>query len=63
MDFFFMIPGGAICTVRKYFAQAVHRLTFPSAPLVRVYLVLGCDLLDSLIAAQCLKRDAGLELR
>src|SRR4029077_14753552 len=52
----------AVRPVRKHLAQAVDRLALPAAHLVRMHLVLRGDLLDRLVAAQCLQGNSGLEL-
>ena len=58
-----MIPASAVGAVRKHFAQTGHRLALPGAHLVRMYLVLGRDLLDRLVAPQRFQRHPGLEFR
>ena len=57
-------PGATRSTpFEKHLAKALHRLALPAAHLVRMHFVLGCDLLDRLVAPQRFQRYAGLEVR
>ena len=76
-DLRFMVPAGAVGTVRKHLAQTVHRLALPRAYLVWMHLVPGrvrrendslnrfliLLTLDRLVATERLKRNLGLEIR
>ena len=46
----------------KHIAHALDGLPFPSADLVRMNLMLCCDLLHRLVATQRFQRDLGLKL-
>ena len=56
-----MIPANTVDAVRKHLAKALHRLALPAAHLVRMHFVLGCDLLDRLVAPQRFQRYAALK--